>query len=126
MTSLKTLNRAHNPTEMLTAYCEVARMTLNLDQLRYWCLRHCVDQYGAWSAYDQVIYVTDEGDTWRISTETQAVRPYLSEYKQFSWYWLLRYEDAHDIELRGYQSWLKWVKMMGDRVRKHIELIDTP
>jgi len=124
MTCLKTLNRAQNPEEMLTAYCEVSRWRLNPDQLRYWCLRHCVDQYAAWSAYDQVIYQTDTGDTWRFSTETQAVRPYLSEYKQFSWYWLLRYEHHTTAESRGYQSWCEWVRMMGDRVQKHIELID--
>ena len=123
MTSLKTLNKAHNPEEMLTAYCEVARMTVNSDQLRYWCLRHCVDQYAAWEYYDQVMYVTDTGDRWRFSTESTPVRPYVSEYKRYSWYWLLRYEDHVRAESRGYQSWLKWYQMMAHKIQKHIELI---
>ena len=119
----KILHRQHNPEEMLTSYCEVSRWRLTEDQMTYWCLRYCVDQYAMWQYYDQVMYMTDTGDTWRFSTESTPVRPYVSEHKRFSWYWLLRYEDHIRAESRGYQTWLKWYQINTHRIQKHIELI---
>ena len=116
--------KQHDSQAMLTAYCEQSRWCMTEDQVRYWCLRHAVDQYAHWRGWSHFEYVTDHEHRWWISCAHTPIQERVSQYRCHSWYALTHYEDHVMPQKRGYENWLEWWYKQDQRVQKWIRLCD--